>query len=213
MKGKKWIAPFLLAGIVAFGSVGCATTTNETGMRNNRYMDRGNVNQDNMDTNPTRVGNPDQPPQSPLGPDAPKAPGVQNGGQADPNRDRSTPIRNENKNDNYRVEKAVANRLTKIKGVRSATVIFNDANAYVGATMDPAVVRTRSQERKTKQQILDQVKRSNPNINSVYVSTAPSFVSSLREIGDDIEKGKGLENLDNRIQQLIRATFPGPNAK
>jgi YhcN/YlaJ family sporulation lipoprotein len=107
----------------------------------------------------------------------------------------------------YRVADNIADKLVKISGVKSCTVLIDDQTAYVGATVDPSIIKTKSQDRKLKQTLLEQTKMSDPNVRSVYVSTSPSFATELQRIGDDIRTGK-LENIDDRIQKLISQSFP-----
>ncbi|WP_044642405.1 YhcN/YlaJ family sporulation lipoprotein [Risungbinella massiliensis] len=197
MKGKKWLVPFGVVSILTIGTLGCAVdnNNNETGMgQNNRYPETTRVR------NVTPVPPTDPDPTTPM--DRNDDGQINNGGI---DNDRT----NNDRIMNYRASDRAAEALTKMKGVKSATVFIYRETAYVGATVDPAQSKTRSMDRKMKQSMLQQVKKVEPDVKSVYVSTAPSFVTELEKVNNDIRAGRPITNLDERIQNLISSTFPG----
>lgn len=186
MKGTKWIIPIGIASIMTVSTLGCTTTTKDQSMRNRNYPQ------------PTRVQNVVPPaPVTPV-PPAPTTPV--------PPTTRPAPAHPAME---YRTADRVADELVKMKGVKSATVVIHRETAYVGATVDPTVVKTRSEERKLKQSMLEKVKRLERDVKSVYVSTAPSFVGELKKISDDIRSGRVVSDINKRMNNLVSKTFPG----
>lgn len=117
--------------------------------------------------------------------------------QRDTNQDRA--------GQNMRVADNVADSLTKVKGVDSATVMVTDDTAYVGVMMRNG---DGDMTDDVKDQIARQVRKEDPSIKRVYVSANPNFAQQINNYAKDIREGRPVSGLINNFMDLIQRTFP-----
>lgn len=115
-------------------------------------------------------------------------------------------LRDQNDVDN-RIEVAdkAAEKITKVKGVDRANVLITRRNAYVAAVLDS------NQNQLTKQiedQIAQQVRAVDPNIQNVYVSTNPEFIDRINGYVNDVRQGRPVTGFIEQFNEMVERIFP-----
>ncbi|KRE47089.1 YhcN/YlaJ family sporulation lipoprotein [Paenibacillus sp. Soil522] len=115
-------------------------------------------------------------------------------------------LRDENNVDN-RIEVAdkAAEKITNVKGVDQANVLITRRNAYVAAALDS------NQNQLTKQiedQIAQQVRAVDPDIQNVYVSTNPEFIDRINGYVNDVGQGRPVAGFVEQFNEMVERIFP-----
>jgi spore cortex protein len=107
---------------------------------------------------------------------------------------------------NVHVTDRVAQSLNQMREVQSSTAIRVGNNVYVAVMLSnqPGMKMTD----KTKKRIADRVRKLEPGVKDVFVSTNPNFVSQLNRYADDLRAGRPVTGLIERLNDLINRTFP-----
>lgn len=107
---------------------------------------------------------------------------------------------------NGQVESAdeVANKITELEGVESASVLVTDNNAYVAVKLSEGTDET--EELKTK--ISDAAKAENADFNNVYVSANPDFANQFKDYGDRIRANEPVEGFFDEFTDTVERVFP-----
>ena len=109
-----------------------------------------------------------------------------------------------------RLEKSVE----QMTGVDDATVVVSGNTAYVGIDTDGDVSGKKfSYGNSTgvaalKQACAQKVRASNPQIQTVYVSTDANFGERLRRVGDGVRTGSPVNGFRNELNELVRRLTP-----
>ncbi len=124
---------------------------------------------------------------------------------------RGTPNLQQNQNnqrgnvDNrIQVADKAATKITQIKGVRQANVLVTRRNAYVSATLD----NDQQLSRETEDRIAKQVRAVDPNVQNVYVSTNPDFVSRINEYVSEAQQGRPVAGFFEEFNEMVQRIFP-----
>lgn len=114
---------------------------------------------------------------------------------------------NNNRNDsrNMRVADRAADKITALKEVDHANVIVTGNNAYVAAKL---ANNRKDISRDIERKIADQVKKSDKDINDVYVSVNPDFYDRMTGYSTDIRNGKPIEGFFDEFTNTVRRVFP-----
>lgn len=120
------------------------------------------------------------------------------------------PIGANNRNTNTmddRVELAdrAAENITKLNNVRSANVLITRRNAYVAAVLDQ---NGGTMSKAVEDQIAEQVRKTNADIQNVYVSTNPQFVDRVNTYVDDVQAGRPVTGFFEQFNEMIARIFP-----
>lgn len=108
------------------------------------------------------------------------------------------------------IERAVE----QMTGVRDATVVVSGNTAYVGLDTSGSMTGQNISYGSTtgtsalKQACARRVKASNPQIQTVYVSTDTNFINRLRRVGDGVNTGNTVTNFRNELSDLVRGLTP-----
>ena len=108
----------------------------------------------------------------------------------------------------------IARSLEQMIGVDNATVVVNGNTAYVGIDTDGDLTgRNISYGNATdlpavKRACAQRVRSSNPQIQTVYVSTDANFFERLRSVGNGVRKGSPMNGFRNELNTLIRGLTP-----
>jgi spore cortex protein len=179
MKNKKWV-PFVSIMVLAFlGACGM----------NNNDQDLGREARNNM----TEVN-------------------YENGADRDLDRDLDMDMdMNMNNgtidgNDRMEVADEAADRVTALREVESATVLISGDNAYVAAMLEGRANQKLTDQ--TERKISDAVRKTDPQINDVFVSTNPNFVDRMTGYADEIEKGNPVSGFFEEFNETVRRIFP-----
>ncbi|WP_233569764.1 YhcN/YlaJ family sporulation lipoprotein [Falsibacillus albus] len=111
-----------------------------------------------------------------------------------------------NTNGNYRVANKVADKVNSLNNVSNANVLVTDHTAYVAAKLNGKKEGNKTKDMEHK--ISDMVKKADPSINNVYVSTNPDFADRLKGYADKIQAGKPVKGLGQEISETLRRIFP-----
>ncbi|MFD0695184.1 YhcN/YlaJ family sporulation lipoprotein [Paenibacillus sp. GCM10027628] len=98
-----------------------------------------------------------------------------------------------------------AAKITQLNGIKSANVLVTRRNAYVAA-----VINTGQGDisQGLKDQISQQVKSTDPNIQNVYVSTNPEFVNRVRTYVTDVGQGRPVSGFFEQFSEMVQRIFP-----
>jgi YhcN/YlaJ family sporulation lipoprotein len=130
--------------------------------------------------------------------------GTQQEAQIQQNQDQ--PIGN---NDNrYEVANQAADKITQLNGIKQANVLVTGQNAYVAAAVDTGQNQLTQD---LENQISQQVKATDPNIQNVYVSTNPEFIDRVNTYVSDIGQGRPVAGFFEQFNEMVQRIFP--NAK
>ncbi|MGM0883914.1 MAG: YhcN/YlaJ family sporulation lipoprotein [Bacillota bacterium] len=98
-----------------------------------------------------------------------------------------------------------AEKITNLKGVNQANVLVTRRNAYVAAVLDT------DQQKLTKNiedQIANQVRKVDPDIQNVYVSTNPEFVERINGYVGDVQEGRPVTGFMEQFNEIAARIFP-----
>ncbi|PTX64933.1 YhcN/YlaJ family sporulation lipoprotein [Melghirimyces profundicolus] len=107
---------------------------------------------------------------------------------------------------NMRVADNVAESVTRLDSVDSATVMVTDRTAYVGVMMEKDYNGRLTN--KVKDQVSKRVRRVDPSIDRVFVSANPDFVKQLGDYARDVRNGRPVSGLMQQFSDLVERTFP-----
>lgn len=105
---------------------------------------------------------------------------------------------------NVEVADEVADKITELEEVESASVLVTDNNAYVAVELSEGTEET--EEIKTK--ISDAAKAENADFNNVYVSANPDFTKQFRDYGDRIRADEPVEGFFDEFTDTVERVFP-----
>ncbi|MGQ7889756.1 YhcN/YlaJ family sporulation lipoprotein [Paenibacillus sp. WC2504] len=103
------------------------------------------------------------------------------------------------------IAKQAADKITQVPGVKSANVLVTNRNAYVAAVVNtPQTELTKDLEN----QIAQQVKATDANIQNVYVSSNPEFVDRVNSYITDVGQGRPASGFVEQFSEMVRRIFP-----
>jgi YhcN/YlaJ family sporulation lipoprotein len=105
----------------------------------------------------------------------------------------------------FDIAQTAANRIARLKSVKSVNVLITNRNAYVAA-----VVNTPKNQitKVLEDQIAKEVRATDRSIQHVYVSTNPEFVDRVRQYVDDVRRGRPVSGLFDQLNKIIQRIFP-----
>jgi YhcN/YlaJ family sporulation lipoprotein len=107
--------------------------------------------------------------------------------------------------DRIEIADRAATNIVKVRGVRAANVLVTRNNAYVAA----ALVDNRQKiTGDVEKQIANQVRKADPRIQQVYVSTNPQFVERVRGYVRDVRQGRPVTGFAQEFSQMVARIFP-----
>lgn len=101
----------------------------------------------------------------------------------------------------------IAAEVTKVKDVKSATVVITGNTALVGINMTSGTKGTLNAQ--VKESVEDAVKAVDKNITRVSVTADPDLFTRIENIAKDIGNGKPLSGFGQEIEEIIRRVTPG----
>ncbi|MNH99806.1 Lipoprotein YhcN precursor [compost metagenome] len=104
----------------------------------------------------------------------------------------------------YRVADQAANQLATMPEIHQANVLVVGRTSYVAAALKKN--QTYSPELESK--ISQQVKSVDPQIDQVYVSVNPDFVSRVNTYVSDVRNGRPVSGLVTELGEMVRRLFP-----
>jgi YhcN/YlaJ family sporulation lipoprotein len=110
-----------------------------------------------------------------------------------------------NMDNRIRIANEAADKIIKLNGVKQANVLVTGRNAYVAVLADTPQSQL-SQE--LEEQIAQQVRSSDPNIQNVYVSTNPEFVDRINRYVTDVRQGRPVSGFFEEFTEIVQHIFP-----
>lgn len=101
--------------------------------------------------------------------------------------------------------KNAADKIVRLNGVKQANVLVTRRNAYVAAVVDTPQTEIPQQ---LEEQIANEVRSTDPNIQHVYVSTNPEFVDRVNRYVQDIGQGRPVAGFVEEFSAMIQRLFP-----
>ncbi len=112
--------------------------------------------------------------------------------------------------DNAEEVNQIAERLTEtaaqVPGVERAVVVIAGTTAYVG--VDQKEDMGGADTEKVKRDVSNEVKKAEPRLTAVYVSSDPDVTARLRSIADGVAAGKPLSTFDNELSEITKRISP-----
>lgn len=111
----------------------------------------------------------------------------------------------DNMDNRIQVADQAADKIVGITGVRQANVLVTQRNAYVSAVLDDNQGKL---TREVEDQIAQQVRATDPNIENVFVSTNPDFVDRINTYVDDVQQGRPVAGFVEQFNEMVQRLFP-----
>ncbi|WP_078412874.1 YhcN/YlaJ family sporulation lipoprotein [Priestia abyssalis] len=99
-----------------------------------------------------------------------------------------------------------ADRVADLQGVQRASVIVTERNAYVAAQLDDNAEGKLT--RQMENNIANAVRKTDADIQNVYVSTNPDFIDRMDNYVNDIGEGRPVGGLFDEFTEVVRRVFP-----
>ncbi|MDQ0243420.1 YhcN/YlaJ family sporulation lipoprotein [Bacillus fengqiuensis] len=99
-----------------------------------------------------------------------------------------------------------ADRVADLQGVERANVIVTERNAYVAAQLDDNAEGKLTREMENN--IANAVRKTDADIQNVYVSTNPDFIDRMDNYVNDIGEGRPIGGLFDEFTEVVRRVFP-----
>lgn len=97
-----------------------------------------------------------------------------------------------------------ATKITQIRGVKQANVLVTQRTAYVAAMLD----NNQQLSRDIEDQIAQQVRTVDSNIQNVYVSTNPDFIGRVNSYVADVQQGRPVAGFFEEFTEMVQRIFP-----
>jgi YhcN/YlaJ family sporulation lipoprotein len=110
-----------------------------------------------------------------------------------------------NVDNRIQIANQAAEKIIKLDGVSKANVLVSRQNAYVAAALH---TNQGQLNRTMEDQIAQQVRATDPNIQNVYVSTNPEFVDRVNTYVTDVKQGRPVAGFFEGFSEMIQRVFP-----
>lgn len=115
-------------------------------------------------------------------------------------------VENNTADNKIAIAEKAADEILGIGGVKSATVIVTDNNAYAAVNLGDDTPEDNTPEFEDK--VAEKVKEADSTIENVYVSTNPDFANRMRDYAYKIEAGEPIEGFFEEFGEAMRNMFP-----
>ncbi len=93
-----------------------------------------------------------------------------------------------------------------IPGVNGSTVVLSGTTAYVG--VDEKAGLEKGETDRIKRDVSNEVKKAEPRLAAVYVSSDPDMTTRLRKIADGVAAGQPVSSFDNELAEIAKRLSP-----
>lgn len=100
----------------------------------------------------------------------------------------------------------IAESITKMEEINSATVVLAENRAWVG--VDLKAQSTNEVTDNVKEEITRMVKSADSSIDTVYVTADADTVTRLRNMARDIGEGRPVSGFMNQLEQIAKRVAP-----
>jgi len=105
-----------------------------------------------------------------------------------------------------RLASLLAREAAQVPGVRRATVVLAGRTAYVGLSLKAGLSREAAE--RAQGNVATRLKRAEPRLSRVMVTTNPDTYTRIRRIQEGIAKGKPLSAFANELREIDRRVTP-----
>lgn len=105
-----------------------------------------------------------------------------------------------------RMASSLADTAAKVPGVNRATVVIAGTTAYVG--VDQKAGAEKGETERVKRDVSNAVKKAEPRLTAVYVSSDADTVTRLRRIADGIAAGQPVSAFDSELAEIAKRLSP-----
>ncbi len=95
---------------------------------------------------------------------------------------------------------------SRVAGVNGVTVVIAGTTAYVG--VDQKAGLDKGETERIKRDVSNEVKKAEPRLTAVYVSSDPDTLTRLRKIADGIAAGKPVSAFDSELAEIAKRISP-----
>ncbi|WP_175493022.1 YhcN/YlaJ family sporulation lipoprotein [Bacillus sp. OK048] len=99
------------------------------------------------------------------------------------------------------IENEAEDKVENLPEVNQANIIVSNRNAYVAVEMDEDFHGEISPF--VEDQIAQQVREANPNIQNVYISSKRDFVTQMRQYRENLQNGKSTDGFTKMVQRFF----------
>lgn len=107
---------------------------------------------------------------------------------------------------------AIASRLSnaanRVPGVNGSAVVVAGTTAYVG--IDQKAGLEKGETDRIKRDVSNEVKKAEPRLTAVYVSSDPDIITRLRRIADGIAAGQPVSSFAGELAEIAKRLSPMP---
>jgi spore cortex protein len=100
------------------------------------------------------------------------------------------------------IENEAENKVTNLPEVKQANIIVSNRNAYVAVEMDEDFHGEISPF--VEDQMVQQVREADPNVQNVYISSKREFVTQMRQYRDNLQNGKSTDGFTKMVQRYFK---------
>ncbi len=100
----------------------------------------------------------------------------------------------------------LTNTAARVPGVNGSTVVIAGTTAYVG--IDEKAGLEKGETERIKRDVSNEVKKAEPRLTAVYVSSDPDMITRLRRIADGIAAGQPVSAFDNELAEIAKRLSP-----
>lgn len=105
-----------------------------------------------------------------------------------------------------RLAERLAGEAVRVPGVNRATVVLAGSTAYVGINLRAGLER--SETEKAKRDVAERVKKAEPRLARVMVTTDSDTFARIKRVQDGIAKGRPLSAFTDQIREINRRMTP-----
>lgn len=111
-----------------------------------------------------------------------------------------------NAEESNRIAEQLADEATKVKGVKSATVVFTNKTAVVGLDLGAEIEADQTDD--IKQEVSNRLKKANKNVKTVSISTDADTVTRIRNIARGVAEGRPVSEFAKELSEITRRITP-----
>ncbi|MEW6171934.1 MAG: YhcN/YlaJ family sporulation lipoprotein [Bacillota bacterium] len=105
-----------------------------------------------------------------------------------------------------RLASRLASEASRVSGVNKATVFLTGSTAYVGLNLKAGVEH--GQTDRIKRQVADRLKKMEPRLTRVMVTTDTDTFTRIKRVQDGIAKGRPVSAFSKEISEINRRMTP-----
>ncbi|HOV79888.1 MAG TPA: YhcN/YlaJ family sporulation lipoprotein [Bacillota bacterium] len=105
-----------------------------------------------------------------------------------------------------RIASNLSSAAARVSGVNRATVVIAGTTAYVG--IDQKAGLEKGQTERIKEEVSSEVKKAEPRLTAVFVSSDPDVVTRLRRIADGVASGQPVSAFDSELAEIAKRISP-----